>query len=226
MGIPLIRGRSFTEADQLDAPSVAVVNETMAGLFWLEEEQAAVQVSESKSPFLPTVVIGSGLAYTSGIPQSVDGSNPGVMQAFGRQFIYNRSQGQRVKEAEQMSAAAGYERAGKTEEVAFRVASTYLDFERSWRQVDLLKERVTKLARIEAAVAARVEEGREIPLEARRAALDKARAERELRAEESRLEMLEATLKHRLNVPPETQLQPSPSSVTDRLPLPASGPTL
>jgi putative ABC transport system permease protein len=33
-GIPLIRGRGFTEADTLDAPPVAVINETMARRYW------------------------------------------------------------------------------------------------------------------------------------------------------------------------------------------------
>lgn len=34
MRVPLVRGRTFTDADRADAPLVAVVNETMAGRMW------------------------------------------------------------------------------------------------------------------------------------------------------------------------------------------------
>ncbi|HUQ79644.1 MAG TPA: ABC transporter permease [Gemmatimonadaceae bacterium] len=38
MGIPLLRGRTFTAADNLDAPEVVIVNENMARHFWPNED--------------------------------------------------------------------------------------------------------------------------------------------------------------------------------------------
>jgi predicted permease len=38
MGIPLLRGRDFTEADHAETPHVVVVNETMAKQFWPDQE--------------------------------------------------------------------------------------------------------------------------------------------------------------------------------------------
>ncbi|HVZ19665.1 MAG TPA: ABC transporter permease, partial [Vicinamibacterales bacterium] len=38
MGIPVLRGRGFTEADTIGAPQVVVVNETMAQQFWKGED--------------------------------------------------------------------------------------------------------------------------------------------------------------------------------------------
>jgi hypothetical protein len=34
MGVPLVRGRTFTERDDEKAPRVAIVNQTMAARFW------------------------------------------------------------------------------------------------------------------------------------------------------------------------------------------------
>jgi predicted permease len=38
MRVPLLRGRSFTDLDNQNAPSVAIVNEAMAGKFWPHED--------------------------------------------------------------------------------------------------------------------------------------------------------------------------------------------
>jgi putative ABC transport system permease protein len=38
MGVPLRRGRTFTAADNLDAPQVVIINETMARRFWPNED--------------------------------------------------------------------------------------------------------------------------------------------------------------------------------------------
>jgi putative ABC transport system permease protein len=38
MGVPLVKGRHFTEQDSHDAPKVAIINETMAHRFWPDED--------------------------------------------------------------------------------------------------------------------------------------------------------------------------------------------
>ncbi len=38
MGIPLVRGRDFSEVDEEDAPAVAIVNEALANLYWPGED--------------------------------------------------------------------------------------------------------------------------------------------------------------------------------------------
>jgi putative ABC transport system permease protein len=43
MGIPLRRGRTFTAADNLDAPQVVLINETMAKRFWPNEDPVGKQ---------------------------------------------------------------------------------------------------------------------------------------------------------------------------------------
>jgi putative ABC transport system permease protein len=45
MGIPLIKGRVFTERDGADAPLVLVINQTMAELIWPDEEPVGQRIS-------------------------------------------------------------------------------------------------------------------------------------------------------------------------------------
>lgn len=44
MGIPLVRGRVFTEQDGADAPGVVVINETMAELYWPGQDPIGKQI--------------------------------------------------------------------------------------------------------------------------------------------------------------------------------------
>ena len=42
----------------------------------LDEQKAAQSVRLAKDPFFPKLVVGSGAAYTSGYPLTIDGSPP------------------------------------------------------------------------------------------------------------------------------------------------------
>jgi predicted permease len=59
MGIQLVRGREFTDRDTLDAPSVIVINETMAQKFWPNEDPIGKRIKlggmNSDGPMLTIV---------------------------------------------------------------------------------------------------------------------------------------------------------------------------
>ena len=69
----------------------------------LNAEKAGYAAREARAPFSPQLVVGSGLAATSGIPQSVEGASPSIVRAVGRQFLYNREQSSRVKQARELA---------------------------------------------------------------------------------------------------------------------------
>jgi putative ABC transport system permease protein len=45
LGIPLVKGRAFTERDNRDAPRVAIINETMARRYWPTEDPIGKRVA-------------------------------------------------------------------------------------------------------------------------------------------------------------------------------------
>src|SRR5512147_1605734 len=58
----------------------------------LDEEKAKQAVRVAKDPFVPRIVLGSGLAYTNGFPMSIEGAAPSVFQANLVGNVFNRPQ--------------------------------------------------------------------------------------------------------------------------------------
>src|ERR1700722_18637220 len=50
LGIPLLRGRFFTEADKKDAPNVLIINQAMADLYWPHEDVVGKRLTFSDKP--------------------------------------------------------------------------------------------------------------------------------------------------------------------------------
>src|SRR5262249_9695503 len=65
----------------------------------LDEQIALHAVRLAKDPFTPRIVVGSGLAYTSGFPMSIEGSAPSIVQARASQYIFNRPQSYVIAQA-------------------------------------------------------------------------------------------------------------------------------
>ena len=188
----------------------------------IEAEKAAGGVAVAKGGFSPQAYVGSGLGWTDGIPQSIEGATPSVVQATGRMTVYDRRLGRRVKEAEALTEAARHSVASKQDETAYRIASLYLDFEQSSRMADLLRQQVDSRRRAEEAVVARIEEGREIPLELTGARVERVRAEQRLLDFASARRALEAELRSLLSLEDERPLEPSPADSELIVALPAA----
>jgi outer membrane protein TolC len=161
----------------------------------LDEQKARTGVREARAPFVPRLAVGSGLAYSSGFPLSIEGAAPSIVQAQGSQFLYNRPQSMRVKEARELAGAAEHATGARAEEIAFRVAATYLDWDRAVRAAEAAGWQVETLRRVEQLVEERVRAGRELALELTRARLESARARTRQQDLASHAVLLEATLR-------------------------------
>jgi outer membrane protein TolC len=136
--------------------------------------QEAVRVQ--KDPFAPHVSFGSGLAYTNGFPMSIDGAAPSVLQGRATQFLFNKQQSYVVAKTKEEARGAEISASAKGDEVAFRVASLYTDAERTSRAAETTRKEVDSLEKVLATIQSRVAEGRELPIEQKRAQFNLARA--------------------------------------------------
>ncbi|MGA2136291.1 MAG: TolC family protein [Bryobacteraceae bacterium] len=142
----------------------------------LDARKAQEAVRVQKDPFAPHVFFGSGLAYTNGFPMSIDGAAPSVLQGRATQFLFNKQQSYTVAKTKEEARGAELSASAKGDEVAFRVASLYADAERAARAADLTRKEVASLEKVLATVQSRVAEGRELPIEQKRAQFNMARA--------------------------------------------------
>jgi outer membrane protein len=148
----------------------------------IDEQKAALNVRVVKDPFSTKVGVGSGIAYTNGYPLSIDGSGPSIIQARATQYVYNKTQSYLVAQAKENARGAAFATGSKSDEVAFRVVSLYLDADRARRLSDAAAREVEELSKVARAVAARVDEGRELPIENRRATVNILKAKQRLSA--------------------------------------------
>jgi len=142
----------------------------------LDEQRARDAVRIAKDPFTPKVYGGSGLAYTNGYPSSIEGSAPAIFEARTNMALFNRPQSFQLASARETARGAALDTQNKNEDVAYRTASLFLDAQQAARAAKSIAGEVESLERVAESVRDRVAEGREIPLESKRAELNLARA--------------------------------------------------
>jgi outer membrane protein TolC len=172
----------------------------------LDEQKAQEQVRIAGDPFGPRVVVGSGLAYTRGFPMSVEGSAPSVFQARVIQSLYNKPRSYEVAAARENARGTTLDTAARREEVAYRTALLYLDAYRASRGAEAARQLIASSEKVGTTVDARVAEGRELPIEGRRATLRLAQARQRLTDFEAALEQTERALAVVLGFGPEDRV--------------------
>ncbi len=154
----------------------AVAQNPEVAMARLDEQKAVMGTKIARDPFTPKLVAGSGLAYSSGFPLSVNGAVPSIFQAQATQDVFNRPQTYAIAAAKESARGAGFATASKRDDVAYRAASLYVDADRAGRLTQAALKQIESFTKVASTVRGRVEEGRELPIELKRANLELARA--------------------------------------------------
>ena len=175
----------------------------------LDEHKAEEAVRLARDPFIPKVVVGSGLAYSNGFPMSIEGATPSIMQARAIADVFNRPQSFRVAAAKESRRGAAFDSAGRQEEAVYRTAELFLEARKAAQMAEAARGEVKSLETVWESVKARVAEGRELPIEARKAELSLARARYRAQALESSVSMSETALAGTLGFEAGEQVRPA-----------------
>lgn len=160
----------------------------------LDEHKSAEGIRVARDPFTPRITVGSGLAYSNGFPMAIEGSAPSVVQAYAKQYIFNRQQSYLVAQAKQEAHSAGIATEEKRDEVAYRATALFLDAERAARLSDLARKQADSLDKVAQIMKSQVDEGRALPIDGKRAALNLARARHTVATVEADQEIAETSL--------------------------------
>lgn len=141
-----------------------------------DEMKAQQAIREAKDPFYPKVIVGSGLAYTSGFPMSIEGSAPSIVRADAVQTLFNREKSWLVAKTKEQARGASIDTQSKREDVALNTANTWLEAARAHRMREVAQQQLQNLEKMAETTKLRVEEGRELGLEAKKIAARVAQA--------------------------------------------------
>jgi outer membrane protein TolC len=125
---------------------------------------------------------GTGAAYTSGYPTSIDGNPPAIVQGRLGMALFNRPQSYLVAQSREGVRSAAIETARRQNEVVYQVASFYYDAERAARGLETVDRESANLARVRELIDQRVAEGRDLPIESKKAVLAVLRAKQRVEA--------------------------------------------
>ena len=174
----------------------------------LDEQKAQNAVRIARDPFVPKLYGGSGLAFTSGYPNSIEGSAPSIFEARTSMSLFNRPKSYELAQARENARGAAIGSQSKADDVAFQTAGLFLDAQQLTRSEQSLQIEIDALDRVSELIKLRIGEGREIPLEGKRSDLNLARARQRFQALEADLEYAQASLAVVLGYPVSDRVEP------------------
>jgi len=174
----------------------------------LDERKAAETVRAARDPFAPRAFDGSGLAYSSGFPMSMEGSAPSIVEARAIASIFNRPQRLLIEKSRQDEQTARISSEERRESVGYRAAALYVEAGRIAEAAKTVSQQIASLESLLSNVKIRIEAGRELPLEEKRARLKLAQAKQRQQRLEFDREAAETDLALLLGLAPTDRVQP------------------
>ena len=190
-----------------DAVDLALKQNPDLLLARFEEIKANQAVRLAKDAFYPKVFAGSGLAYTYGFPATIEGSAPSVVRVKAVAAVFNKPHSYKLAQERENARTTKIEFQGKRDEAVEKVATAYLDADRSARLVELAGKQIATLEQMLTVTKQRVAEGRAIRLDELQAELDLQRAKERVTLLRSEARFNSSSLAMLLGFPSDDQVE-------------------
>jgi outer membrane protein len=174
----------------------------------LDQQKAQAAIRVAKDPFVPKLYAGSGLAKVWGYPTSIEGSAPSIIQTRTDMSLYNKPKRYELARVRETARGAEIDTLSKSDQVAYQTATLFLDAQQMGRSKQSLQLELESLQRVSGAIGVQVQEGRQLPIENKRVAVDLARATERVTALNGDLDYSEASLAVVLGYSADDRVQP------------------
>jgi outer membrane protein len=168
---------SLTLAQALE---IAARQNPEVALARLDTQRAEQGVKIAVDPFRPKIYAGSGLAYTYGYPNSIEGNAPSLVQVRTDMALYNRPKSYQVAAARETARGSQFAAQAKADDVAYQAADLFLSASQARHQDETIAGQLPGLQKVVDSMSAAVSEGSELPLELKRARVNMAISETRL----------------------------------------------
>lgn len=173
----VVAGLAHAEVHSLtlqQALEIAARQNPDVALARLDQQRAEQGIKVAQDPFHPHVYAGSGLAYTYGYPNSIEGNAPSLFEVRTDEALYNRPKSYQLAAAREAAHGSGYGVQAKADEVAYQAADLFLTASQTEHESDTLSSQLPSLQKVVEATDAAVNEGSQLPLELKRAQVNLA----------------------------------------------------
>ncbi len=183
----------------------------------LDEQRAEQGIRVAQDPFRPKIYGGSGLAYTYGYPNSIEGNAPSLFEVRTDMALYNRAQSYELAAAKETARGSQFGAQSKADEVAYQAADLFLTASQMEHEGETVSSQLPSLEKVVQAMNAAVEEGSELPLELKRARVNLAMSQERLGASRLDQDYYEMMLAVVLGYPATDRVKPVDSELPSML---------
>jgi outer membrane protein TolC len=157
------------------AVELALTHATTTGIASADVQRAFSAYRESRNNYVPQLVLGSGLGKSWGFPLSLEGSAPSIVNVNAQSALFNPALQQFVHAAKTEWQAATIQNKDQRALVIQDTVLSYAELNKWEQRIVRLRDEQAAASKLEQALAERVKEGVESPLEQTKVRLAAAR---------------------------------------------------
>jgi outer membrane protein TolC len=158
------------------AVELALAHSTATGISTAEVQHAGASYRETRDNYIPQLVFGSGLGKSWGFPLSLEGSAPSVFNINAQSAIWNPALQQLLRATRTEWQAATLQNKDQRAQVIQDTVLSYAELNKWEQRMNRLQDEEAAANKFEEAMAERVKEGIDSPVERTKARLTAARA--------------------------------------------------
>jgi outer membrane protein TolC len=184
-----------------------------------DRTRAAARYHAERYAYLPTVIFGSGLGYSIGIPVSIAGQAPSLFNLTHNQTLFNLAARESVKAAHSDAIAADIDYVDRSEQVILDTSLIYIELDNMGQRLTAAQQQKAAVGHALYIAQQRQQEGVGSVLDRKRAELDSARVDLRIAELETNVDVLRERLGRSIGRSPAT-LETVSTSIPAAPPIP------